>query len=259
VTVAIRTIGRRLLPASVYARLSRGYQAWRRLYAYPPGADLRRRDYDAYWREKAKGRAAPLSRWRLRRADVFARLLQSGDTVLDLGTGDGAILQYLIERRGIVARGLDVSAAAVEMCRRNGLAVDLVDLTRPGDALPDGTWQYAILSEVLEHLPNPEQLLDALRPRITRAFLVSVPNSGFIAHRLRLAFGRFPLQWIVCPGEHLRFWTVADFEWWARQLGFAIDAMYPYEGVGGLRRWWPSLFAAGVVYVLREGPAGSGP
>jgi methionine biosynthesis protein MetW len=246
----LRAAGKRLLPAAVYHWLSGRYRAWRRLYAYPPGANLRRADYDAYWNEKSGGRLGQLSAWRLRRARVFERVLRPGDRVLDVGTGDGAILQYLIATSQIDARGLDVSPAAVAFCRRSGLNVDLVDLARPLEALPDGTWDYAILSEVLEHLANPEAVLDALRPRIRRALLVSVPNSGFIAHRLRLALGKFPLQWIVWPGEHLRFWTVTDFDWWAAQLDFTVAARYPYEGVRGLMRWWPSLFAAGIVYVL---------
>jgi methionine biosynthesis protein MetW len=246
-----REIARALLPAAWYDWLSGRYRAWRRLFTYPDTADLRRHDYDAYWIAKAGSRLGQLSTWRLRRARAFANLLSPGDSVLDLGTGDGAVLRYLISERRIVAKGLDVSPAAVEFCRRQGLDVDLIDVARP-ETIPAGTWDYAILSEVLEHLPHPERLLDALRPHVRRGLLVSVPNSGFIAHRMRLMLGRFPLQWIVWPGEHLRFWTMADFYWWAEQLGFAVAACEPYEGVRGLRRWWPSLFAAGAVYLLED-------
>jgi methionine biosynthesis protein MetW len=249
--VSLRAVARTILPPALYDRISGRYQAWRRLYAYPRTANLRRRDYDAYWGEKAKGRLGQLSAWRLRRARAFACLLNPGDSVLDLGTGDGAILQYLIAERHIIGKGLDVSPAAVEFCRRQGLDVDLIDVADAG-AFPEGVWDYAMLSEVLEHLANPESLLETLRPHVRKGFLISVPNSGFIAHRVRLMSGRFPLQWIVWPGEHLRFWTVADFYWWAEQLGFTVAACRPYEGVRGLKRWWPSLFAAGVIYVLED-------
>jgi methionine biosynthesis protein MetW len=250
--VNVRTMARAILPGAGYEWLAQRYRAWRRLVAYPPGANLRRSDYDAYWSQKAKGQLGQLSAWRMRRAKVFAGLLGPGDRVLDLGTGDGAILQYLIAERQVDAKGLDVSTDAVAFCRRQGLDVDQVDLASPRDALPDGIWDYAILSEVIEHLANPEELLEALRPHVGKALLISVPNSGFIAHRLRLGLGRFPLQWIVWPGEHLRFWTVTDFYWWTERLGFTVSSCHPYEGVRVLMRWWPSLFAAGIVYVLED-------
>lgn len=259
-TTHLKRLVRAGVPGPIYDWLAGRYGTIRRLYEYPATANLRRRDYDTYWQEKADGRLGTLSAWRRRRAEVFARLLQPGDRVLDVGTGDGAILTHLVATRQIVAKGLDISRAAVDFCRSRGLDVDLVDLTTPATALPDGVWDYAILSEIIEHLPAPEELLDALRPRVGRALLISIPNTGYITHRLRLALGRFPLQWVVSPGEHLRFWTVADFAWWARALGFRLAARHPYEGVRGLRRLWPSLFAAGLVYVLvDDGPPAAGP
>ena len=81
---------------------------------------------------------------------------------------------------------------------------------------------------------------------------VTIPNVGFLLHRLRLCFGgRFPVTTIVYHmKEHLRFWTATDFRWWAHQLDFEIRAAVPYVGVRGLRRLWPALFAAGYVWVL---------
>ncbi len=109
-----------------------------------------------------------------------------------------------------------------------------------------------ILSEIIEHVPDPESLLDSLRPFARQAIIVSIPNTGFHQHRLRLLLGRFPLQWVVTPGEHLRYWTLADFRWWARQIGFEISAEIPYEGTPILKSIYPSLFAAAFVYVLRS-------
>jgi methionine biosynthesis protein MetW len=251
-----RRASRALLPRRAYDWLWTQRQAIRRLYAYPENADLLHFDYDAYWREKARERRGELSRWRLRRAQVFASLLGPGDRVLDVGAGDGAVLRYLIAEKQIVATGLDISPDAVAFCREQGLPVVLADIGEPENALPEGTWDYAILSEILEHLPNPEQVVDALRGRVLEGLIVSVPNSGYVAHRVRMLLGRFPLQWVVSPREHLRFWTIPDFEWWAARLNFSIVARYPYEGVRGLKRCWPRLFAAGMVYVLQDRHAG---
>lgn len=252
IEMPLRRATRALLPRRAYDWLWMQRQAVRRLYAYPENADLLHCDYDAYWREKARERRGELSRWRLRRARIFVSILNPGDRVLDVGAGDGAVLRYLIAERQIVATGLDISPEAVAFCREQGLSVVLADIGKPETAIPAGSWEYALLSEILEHVPNPEQVVHALRGRVTRGLIVSVPNSGYFAHRVRLLLGRFPLQWVVNPGEHLRFWTIPDFEWWAARLDFTIVARYPYEGVRGLKRWWPRLFAAGIVYVLQD-------
>jgi hypothetical protein len=57
---------------------------------------------------------------------------------------------------------------------------------------------------------------------------------------------------VVTPGEHLRYWTRADFHWWARQMRFRITREVAYEGVRGLKTLWPSLFAAAFVYQLED-------
>lgn len=235
----------------VYLWFANRYRGARRMFSYPTTAHVGVTDYEVYWENKAGQGMGILSPWRLRRAQVFASLVAQGDRVLDLGVGDGALLKYLIESRGIDGYGLDVSPSAVEFCRRQGLRVDLADVNRPISDFLDGSYDYVIMSEIIEHLPDPESLLSSLRPYVRKGMIVSIPNTGFYKHRLRLLFGRFPLQWVVTPGEHLRFWTRADFHWWARQLGFVVAREVPYEGTPGLRSILPGLFAAAFVYMLR--------
>lgn len=236
----------------LYVWLAKRYRALRRLYAYPDTAHIGMVDYDTYWDNKAQSGLGKLSPWRLKRAQVFASLVAPGDHVLDLGVGDGALLKYLIEQRGISGFGLDVSPRAVEFCRGQGLDVRLADINRPISEYLDSSYDYVILSEIIEHLPDPESLLNSLRPHVRKGLIVSIPNTGFYHHRLRLLFGKFPLQWVVTPGEHLRFWTRADFHWWARQMRFKVAREIPYEGTPGLKGVWPGLFAAAFVYLLRD-------
>lgn len=207
-------------------------------------------DYDVYWDNKAQSGMGHLSPWRLRRAQVFTTLVSAGDRVLDLGVGDGALLEYMMRQKTIDASGLDVSQKAVDFCRARGLKVDLADINKPiGDFIREPV-DYIILSEIIEHIPDPESLLSSLRPFVRKGIIVSIPNTGFHQHRLRLLMGRFPLQWVVTPGEHLRYWTRADFHWWANQIGFRIAREVPYEGTPGMREVFPGLFAAAFVYLL---------
>jgi methionine biosynthesis protein MetW len=234
----------------LYLGLANSYRQWRRLFIYPPTAQVGGTDYDAYWEEKFEANAGKLSSWRQRRAQVFADLVTDGDRVLDVGVGDGALLIYMLSQKRIQASGMDISPRAVEYCRSQGLAVTLADANQPISTFLEGSYDYIICSEIIEHLPDPERLLLSLSPHVRKGIIVSIPNTGYHQHRLRLLCGRFPLQWVVTPGEHLRFWTRADFHWWAGQLGFRIAQEVPYEGTGGLKRLWPGLFAAAFVFVL---------
>lgn len=229
---------------------ARQARVWRRLFTYPSTAKVGVVDYDAYWEQKKREGMGSLSAWRARRAQVFTDIIASGDRVLDLGVGDGALLLYMLERKAFDAYGLDVSPKAVEFCRANGLNVDLADINQPITDFIHGQFDYIICSEIIEHLPDPESLLSSLRLHVRKGIIVSIPNTGFYQHRLRLLFGKFPLQWVVTPGEHLRYWTRADFHWWARQIGFHIAREVPYEGTPGLKDGLPGLFAAAFVYVL---------
>jgi methionine biosynthesis protein MetW len=236
----------------VYLWLANRFRTLRRLVTYPDTARIGVVDYDIYWDNKAQTGLGKLSAWRLKRAQVFTSVVSEGDSVLDLGVGDGALLRYMIDQKHIIAYGLDISPKAVEFCRAQGLNVDLADINRPVAEMLTQPFDYIILSEIIEHLPDPESLLNSLRPFVRKGIIVSIPNTGFHQHRLRLLLGKFPLQWVVTPGEHLRFWTRADFHWWARQLKFQIVREVPYEGTRWLKEIWPGLFAAAFVYVLRD-------
>ena len=80
--------------------------------------------------------------------------------------------------------------------------------------------------------------------------IFSFPNSGYYAHRLRFLFGRFPLQWVVHPGEHLRFWTVKDVNSWVNALKMNFIKLIVYEGVPVLNKIWPSMFGQGIIIVI---------
>ncbi len=236
----------------VYLWTANRYRQARRLFSYPPTANVGVVDYNAYWDEKFAQYDGDMGEWRHKRAQVFASMVSAGDRVLDLGVGDGALLRYMIDQAGVQGTGLDVSEKAVAFCRQQGLDVHLADVNAPIDQYITQPYDYIVMSEIIEHLPDPERLLNELRPHARKGLIVSVPNTGFYQHRLRLLFGRFPLQWVVTPGEHLRFWTYADFLWWARQMRYEVVRAVPYEGTPLLKDAQPGLFAAAFVYLLRD-------
>jgi hypothetical protein len=82
--------------------------------------------------------------------------------------------------------------------------------------------------------------------------VISIPNSCYWRYRFRVLFGKFMVQWVAHPGEHLRFWSIADMRWWLTQLGFSMRRAYPTWGVPVLKHVWPAMFAQNVIYVITE-------
>ena len=223
----------------------------RRLFLYP---DLisSRINYDLYWQKKRKGTGIPsLSEWEQIRADKIIEIIEPKSKVMDLGCGDGAVLKYLNERAGVKGVGVDISDEILNRAKKIGIEVYKKDISdfQSLDDLPEV--DYILGLEIIEHLPCPEELIEKLESKTKKGFIFSFPNTGYYAHRLRLFFGRFPLQWITHPGEHLRFWTVRDARWWVHAINYKIDKMILYKGLPGLNRFFPSLFAQGMIIKIK--------
>lgn len=244
---------------SLYLWLATRYNVLRRLFIYPDTASVGVPDnYDDYWAAKLGKNQGRMSPYRQARADTLARFVRPGSKVLELGVGDGAMLKHLIDTRAVVGYGLDVSPQAVAFCQSQGLNVALADMNEPVGAGIEDHYDVILMCELIEHLPDPEALLNRLRDQADY-LIISIPNTGYHQHRLRLLLGRFPLQWIVTPGEHLRFWTVKDFHWWAGQMGFKVLHSIAYTGTPFLRNMWPNLFGQGMVYVLADTRSATAP
>ncbi|OGO54089.1 MAG: hypothetical protein A2Z32_13145 [Chloroflexi bacterium RBG_16_69_14] len=200
-------------------------------------------DYDDYWR--ARGDHQVVARF-----PIIAKHLNRGETLLDIGCGEGTGIAYLMERTGVVGVGLDISSVAVEMARSKGVDARVADIMAP-DFAPDRTYDTVLISEVLEHIAEPERVVTGVRDHVGQRIILTFPNIAFLPHRLRLLFGSFPVQWGWHPGEHLRFWSLSDFAWWLDQLGYDVVSVQASNGIRGLAAVRPSLFGNQIVVVAR--------
>jgi methionine biosynthesis protein MetW len=210
-------------------------------------AAMDRMDYDDYW--KIRGNFGFSTRYQ-----VFENLIDPGSSVLDIGCGDGSTLKYLHETRNTTGEGLDISESGVKMAREKGMTASVADVSAE-DFKIEKVYDYIIISEVLEHIPNPEDVLAKTKGRFSKGLILSIPNTGYYLYRLRLLFGRFPVQWALHPGEHLRFWTLPDFRACLGACGLQVAAMKTHTGFLFLHALWPSLFADTAVFLVRETPA----
>jgi methionine biosynthesis protein MetW len=207
-------------------------------------------DYEAYWRHRGAGAIHP-------RFEIIATRLDPGQSVLDVGCGDGAMLEYFGRVKAIRGRGIDISATAVEQARARGVDAQVATLEDLQRESPSPSFDHVVMSEVLEHVQDPENFVRRGWDVARQSLWLTFPNIAYFSHRLRLAAGKFPVQWVVFPGEHLRFWSVTDFRQWLRRLGLPEAQIYPSNGVTvfGLHRLWPNLFANQIVVRLDRSAA----
>jgi methionine biosynthesis protein MetW len=212
-------------------------------------------DYDAYWTERIQEDV--VTEPSRRRARAVLNMIGEGDSVLDVGCGTGETLEFLRSKRSIHGIGLDISTVALDSLRRKGFGAIQADLTRPETDLT-GEWDHIILFEILEHVQDAEVMMEKLKGHFRKGLYVTTPNLGYIAHRLRLVFGRFPVTYILDPREHLRFWSVRDFSRWSVALGYGKPRVKGLRGKPnalGLCRHWPSLWASEVLYCFEKQPS----
>ncbi len=163
------------------------------------------------------------------RADLveIAGMIVPGARVLDVGCGDGALLRYLTETKGVDGRGIELSMEGVHDCVSRGLSVIQGDADTDLKDYPSGAFDYVVLSQTLPAIRDPRAVLDHL-VRIGRHAIVSFPNFGYWRVRLGLLWGgRMPVtkrlthSWWETPNIHLC--TITDFVELSRDLGITIE------------------------------------
>jgi methionine biosynthesis protein MetW len=183
------------------------------------------------------------------RADhlLIAEMVAKGARVLDVGCGDGSLLQLLTDTKAVDGRGIEVSRERVNACVARGLSVIQGDADEDLADYPDDAFDYAVLSLTIQATLRPKEVLEQLL-RIGRYAIVSFPNFGHWRVRAQLlATGRMPVtqnlpeQWYVTPNVHLC--TIKDFAALCQDVGARVERSVAFNSAGRKLGTWVPLTA----------------
>lgn len=189
--------------------------------------------------------------------EAIARMVHDGAKVLDVGSGDGALITLLLHERRARARGLERDKAMVRSCVTRSLSVVQGDAETDLAEFPSGAFDYVVFSRSLLQIAHPRDVLRQAG-RIGDRVIVSLANAGFWQTRYKLALsGRMPsapnASWV--DGEPERRCSIRDFAELARDMRFHIESAVPLtNGRPGApfakTLWRANLFAEEAVFLL---------
>jgi methionine biosynthesis protein MetW len=209
--------------------------------------------YDKYWENKGSQDILKLNPFQEYRANYIIQNIEDNSSMLDIGTGEANILKKIITSKKINATGSDISDHAKDRLNSIGIEHLNLDLSDIDSIRNINNFDYIIILEVLEHIPNSEEVLVELLKKTNKALFYSFPNTGFFIDRLRLLFGRFPQQWRHHPSEHLRFWTYKDVKWMHKNLKISeYSTIHAYAGIPFLNKILKNLFAEAIIVKINK-------
>ena len=189
--------------------------------------------------------------------EIIIEQIESGSRVIDLGCGDGRLLDRLRAERGCAVQGVELDLDEYHMAINRGLAVIRADLDEPLQVVPDASFDFAVLSQTLQQVRHPKALLVEML-RVARRAVIVVPN--FAHWRVRfevMVRGRAPVtetlpyEWYETPNLHVM--SMADFRDLVRMLNLRIVLERPIiRGRAVDRAWSANLRADSAFYVLER-------
>ena len=165
---------------------------------------------------------------------IIGDIVEPRTKVLDLGCGEGELLEWLAQNKGVEARGVEISSAKVQRAIARGVSVYQGDIDQGLADYPDQTFDYVILSQTLQETHRPRKVLGEML-RVGRRAIVAFPNFGHWRVRLSMLVSGgaprtklFPYEWYDSPNIH--FLTVYDFENLAALEGLVVERRYFLAG-----------------------------
>lgn len=171
--------------------------------------------------------------------------------VLDLGCGDGELLQALMRHKHCTGYGVEIDVDSVQAAIERGVNVIQADLEKGLSTFDDRSFDVIVLSQTIQAMQNTETILRDLT-RIAQEAIVSFPNFGYWRNRLQIALGghmpvseRMPYQWYNTPNIH--WCTLTDFDRLCAQNQIPVRERTVMTG-GKRIHYWPNLLGSLAFY-----------
>jgi methionine biosynthesis protein MetW len=186
---------------------------------------------------------------------IIGGIIEPGAKVLDLGCGEGELLAWLADNKRVEARGVEIQSARAQRAIARGVSVYQGDIEASLAHYPDRAFDYVILSQTLQEMPRPVEVLREIL-RVGRFAVVAFPNFGHWRVRWsHLVSGRaprtklFPYSWHDSPNIH--FFTIDDFRDLVGRERWTIEKSFFLAGHRGVRLR-PNLLAETAVFLIRN-------
>ena len=185
---------------------------------------------------------------------AIAKWIKPGAQVLDVGCGDGTLLNYLKESKSAHVYGVELADDKVLACAQKGLNIVQQNLEGGLALFEDNSFDTVILSQTLQTIHQTARILSEIA-RVGNECIVSFPNFGHWSHRASVALGRMPVskslpyQWYDTP--NVRVLTIADFEALAPAVGLQLlDRVVLHDGQAV--QFLPNLRGSLAIYRARR-------
>ncbi len=192
---------------------------------------------------------------------IVASWIEKGSKILGLGCGEGDILYFLKNEKKAFVTGIEQDESKVAICIRKGLSVLQGDINEEINDYPDDSFDYVILSQTLQQIYNPSELISSIL-RIGKKAVISFPNFSHWMIRLQALFsGRAPIsaqlpyQWHDTP--NIRVITIKDFKKFATDAGFRIVKeaainTHNFDRSGKIVEFMPNLRATYGIFLIEN-------
>ena len=187
--------------------------------------------------------------------DPMSRWMYQGDSVLDLGCGDGALLASLEDHCQIRGVGIELVDENISQAISRGVNVVQRNLEEGLVGFEDQSFDHVILSRTLQVVRHTEFILQEML-RVGREVVVSFPNFAYWKNRWWLARGFAPVsedlphEWHDSP--NVRFFSILDFEKLCSQLKIVIKEREILDCYGKKVKHCPNFFGSLAVYRITK-------
>ena len=186
---------------------------------------------------------------------VILDLIPAGSSVLDLGCGDGELLNLLVKIKNVRGSGVEIDEQAVHKCASLGISVSQQDIEGGLSDYGDKSFDFVILNQSLQQVVKLEAVLKETL-RVGDKVIIGFPNFVYYKSRLQMVFGgrtpvtpSLPNMWYDTPNLH--FLSISDFQAYCRDRNLAIEKVIYLDGNRTIK-FLPNFFAQTGIFLIRN-------